>query len=324
MEFSQQINPEWFDPKRIDPEMQELNRQLEQQSRDNPARWEMALEVERGRTPGNGILQPSSIAEGVSAENFLIDGPGGKLLIRKLSAKSGTTPAGVYLHHHGGGMCMGSAHGQDGMLSNIVLNANVVVLSVEYRLAPEHPFPAAPADAEAAAWWLVRNAAKEFGTEKLVLGGESAGAYMSVMATLRLRDRHDYTGLAGINLNQGAYDLRMTPSVKASDEGLLVNRRSYHALMNRFVPGELRNDPEVSPLFYDLKNLPPALFTAGSNDPCLDDSLFMYMRWIAAGNQAGLEVFPGGFHGFMMFNTAMAQTANARIVRFVRQACGSD
>lgn len=324
MEFSQQINPEWFDPKRIDFEMQELNRQLEQQSRDNPARWEMALEVERSRAPGNGILQPLPIVDGVAAEDFHIDGPGGKLLIRKLTAKSGTAPDGVYLHHHGGGMCMGSAHGQDGMLSHIVLSANVVVLSVEYRLAPEHPFPAAPADAEAAAWWLVRNAAREFGTEKLVLGGESAGAYMSVMATLRLRDRHGYTGLAGINLNQGAYDLRMTPSVKASDEGLLVNRRSYHALMNRFVPGELRNDPEVSPLFYNLSHLPPALFTAGSNDPCLDDSLFMYMRWIAAGNQAGLEVFPGGFHGFMVFNTAMAQKANTRIVRFIRQACGSD
>jgi len=93
MEFSQQINPEWFDPKRIDPEMQELNRQLEQQSRDNPARWEMALEVERGRTPGNGILQPSAIADGVTAENFHIDGPGGKLLIRKLTATSGTAPA---------------------------------------------------------------------------------------------------------------------------------------------------------------------------------------------------------------------------------------
>lgn len=81
---------------------------------------------------------------------------------------------GVYLHIHGGGWAFGSADGQDERLWRLAEQARLAVVSVDYRLAPEHPFPAGPDDCEAAARWLVKYAAAEFGTERLLIGGESA------------------------------------------------------------------------------------------------------------------------------------------------------
>ena len=91
------------------------------------------------------------------------------------------------------------------MLEAMADAASVVAISVEYRLAPEHPYPAAVADGEAAAWWAIRNGLAEYGTDHVVLGGESAGAHISACAALRLRDRRAFTGLAGLNLSQGGY-----------------------------------------------------------------------------------------------------------------------
>ena len=87
--------------------------------------------------------------------------------------------------------------------------------------------------------------------------------------------------------------------------------------MEWFAPAELRNDPDVSPLHADLSHLPPAIFTIGTLDPLLDDSLFMASRWAAAGNQVELAVYPGGIHAFSVFPIALAATANARIFAFL-------
>lgn len=84
--------------------------------------------------------------------------------------------------------------------------------------------------------------------------------------------------------------------------------------VEQFVPDpSVHRDPAVSPLYADLRGLPPALFTVGTLDPLLDDTLFVYGRWVAAGNEAELTVYPGGVHGFNLFPTALARSANARI-----------
>jgi acetyl esterase len=76
-------------------------------------------------------------------------------------------------------------------------------------------------------------------------------------------------------------------------------------------------DPDISPLYADLKGLPPALFSVGTSDALLDDSLFMYARYIAAGNRAELAIYPGGAHAFNVFPIAIAQQANARMDAFL-------
>jgi acetyl esterase/lipase len=311
-----------FAPAAIDEETLALNNKLREIERDSPARWEVALEVERRMEgAGGGGLLPATQRNPAATER-LIRGAGGELALRQILPSEGRQPQGIYVYLHGGGFAFGAADRQDGMLTAIADRARVAVVSVEYRRAPENPYPAAVTDAEVAAWWAVRNGKAEFGSERILLGGDSAGAYLAALAALRLRDRHAYAGLAGLNLCQGCYDLSGTPSMRAGDDALVISRRSVDMHMSRFLPGmsaEERRNPEVSPLFADLSRLPPALFTAGTFDPLLDDNLFMHARWIAAGNRAELALYPGGFHGFTLFPTGLARRAAARIEAFIAE-----
>ncbi|WP_326656389.1 alpha/beta hydrolase [Streptomyces sp. NBC_00385] len=213
---------------------------------------------------------------------------------------------GVYLHLHGGGWAFGSADGQDEKLWRLAEQTRLAVVSVEYRLAPEHPFPAGPDDCETAARWLVDRAAAEFGTRRLLIGGESAGAHLSVVTLLRLRDRYGLTGaFRAANLLFGPYDLSMTPSQRLfGSRRLLSNTETLQRSYERFTPAmraEERRDPEVSPLFADLTGLPPARIVVGAEDPLRDDSLFLAQRWRAAGAPVHLGVVAGAMHGFTLF-----------------------
>jgi acetyl esterase/lipase len=224
---------------------------------------------------------------------------------------------GVYLHLHGGGWVLGGAHHQDGQLEALAKGAQVAVVSLEYRLAPEHPYPAGPDDCEAAALWLVERAHAEWGSTRLLIGGPSAGAHLAVVTLLRLRDKHQFRGFSRANLVFGAYDLALTPSARRADNTLVLSRRVLEWHLNQFGVRGKERDPDVSPLWADLHDLPSALFTIGTLDPLLDDSLFMHARWIAAGNQAELAIYPGGVHGFSGFATALARRANRRMIEFL-------
>ncbi|PBC71739.1 acetyl esterase/lipase [Streptomyces sp. TLI_235] len=224
---------------------------------------------------------------------------------------------GVYLHIHGGGWAFGSADGQDERLWRIAEQARLAVVSVDYRLAPEHPFPAGPDDCEAAARWLVDHAAAEFGTERLLIGGESAGAHLAVVTLLRLRDRHGLTGaFRAANLLFGPYDLSMTPSQRTfGTRQLLSNTDTLRGGYELFTPGmgeERRRSPEVSPLFADLAGLPPARIVVGTEDPLLDDSLFLAARWQAAGARVHLGVVAGAMHGFTLFPLTVTEREQRR------------
>jgi acetyl esterase/lipase len=116
-------------------------------------------------------------------------------------------PRGIYLHLHGGGWVLGGADMQDPMLERIADNTGQAVVAVEYRLAPEYPYPAGPDDCEAAAAWLVQNGKREFGTGVLTIGGESAGGHLTAVTILRMRDRHGYIEFRGANVVYGAFDL---------------------------------------------------------------------------------------------------------------------
>jgi acetyl esterase/lipase len=288
-----------------------------------PAWWEVGAEAARdARRRGDGPFplppkSPRAVARTIRA-------PGGHEVGLRVIAPEGT-PRGVYLHIHGGGWVLGSADQQDGMLERITDRAGLACVSVEYRLAPEHPYPAGPDDCEAAALWLAREAQAEFGTDRLVIGGESAGGHLSLATLLRLRDRHGFTRFRGANLVYGAYDLGMTPSQRrfGDAERLVLRTVDMVQFYAAFLPvGVDRRDPDVSPLYADLRDMPPALLTVGTRDALLDDSLFLYARWLAAGNRAELAVYPGGAHGFTLFPFALADAANARIDAFLRAVVG--
>jgi acetyl esterase/lipase len=168
--------------------------------------------------------------------------------------------------------------------------------------------------------WLAKNARAEFGSDVLAIGGESAGATLSAITLLRMRDRHGFSGFSAANLVYGAYDYSMTPSQRQfGDRRLVLRTVDIEKFRDAYLPGLQQDllDPDISALYADLKGLPPALFTIGTEDALLDDSLFMYSRYVAAGNQAELAIYPGGAHGFNAYPLAIASQANARMDAFL-------
>ena len=205
--------------------------------------------------------------------------------------------SGIYLHIHGGGWVLGGCDMNDLAHEFMAREAGVTVVSVEYRLAPEHPYPAGLDDCVAAAKWLVDNCAEEFGTSALTIGGESAGANLVVGTLLRMRDEFDYTAWRGANLVYGAYTFDGTPSTRSwTERGLVLDELSMDWFNNHYLSGvEIDlHDPILSPLYADLTDMPPALFTVGTLDPLLDDSLFMATKWETAGRGPELCVYPRG------------------------------
>ncbi|WP_431042646.1 alpha/beta hydrolase [Streptomyces sp. P1-3] len=281
------------------------------------------------RAGGGGFpavtLLPEAVWRTVTAPS------GHRVRLRVLTPPEDRQPAGVFLHFHGGGGVLGSADGQDVRLRDLAHHVGVAVVSVEYRLAPEHPYPAGADDAERAALWLLDQAAAEFGTGRLLIGGESHGARLSVTTLLRLRDRHSVApadAFRAAQLSFGAYDLAYgTPSARrAGDRNLLINSPVLAWFREQLLPGRSpaeRLDPDISPLHADLRGLPPARFTVGTADPVLDDTLFMAARWRAAGNAAELEIVAEGWHGFTLAPTTVARRELATQEAFLRQALGS-
>lgn len=303
-----------FRPKAIDPETAAFNAELKEVLAEVPAITDVPVEETRAvREEGRPPAGPVVLSE--MAEERVITGPHGPITLRTFVPES---PSGVYLHIHGGGWVLGRAHLQDPRNEEIAQTCSAAVISVDYRLAPEHPYPAPLDDCEAAAEWVVENSKSEFGVDNIVIGGESAGGHLSATTILRMRDRHGYTGFSAANLVYGVYDLAMTPSQRSwGGDPLVLSTPIMAWFYDHFVPSEKRRDPDVSPLYAELHDLPPALFTVGTLDPLLDDTLFMHQRWMAAGNKSELRVYPGGPHGFDAHPTKLGAGARQSMNEFI-------
>ncbi len=321
MTKSNPFDPALYRADAISAETKAVNDAIIKMIADAPEWWDTGARAARdGRARGDGPF-PAPIYS-PNARNIEITGKGGhKIPLRIIAPEK---PTGVYLHIHGGGWVLGSFDQQDPLLERIVKNTGMACVSVQYRLAPEDPYPAGPDDCEDAAVWLVKHAKAEFGTEALTIGGESAGGHLSAVTLLRMRDKHGYTGFKGANLVFGAFDMAMTPSQRQfGDEQLILRTVDIEKFGDAFLPnGEDRRDPDISPLFARLHDMPPALFTVGTRDALMDDSFFMYARWIAAGNQGELGVYPGGAHGFIAFPGAIGASANTNIDAFLARCIG--
>lgn len=309
------IDPALFAPSAISEEIRAQNAEIVAKlaALPDPMSVPPALVRERRRQGlGPFPLMPQS----PKAQVIKIEGPAGPIPLRIIAPE---TPRGVYFHIHGGGWTWGTSDEQDPWLDRLADRCGLAVVSVEYRLAPENPYPAAPDDCEAAALWVLREAESRFGTSRLFIGGESAGAHLSAVTILRLRDKHGLTPFRGANLFAGCYDMNLTPSVRHwGPERLILNTNDVRVFAENFI-GHVsdRTDPDISPLYADLTGLPPALFSVGTKDMLLDDTLFMASRWAAAGNKTDLAVWPGGCHVFIRFDSAMSEQALSRIDAFV-------
>lgn len=303
--------PEYFATEAIPPEVQHYNQSVSDYIAASPCFLSLSAQELRAEERRMGkVISP------LACDRFIKGMAGNEIKIRQFIPNE---VKGVYLFIHGGGWTSGGADLQDPRLESMAKAGQLAVLSVEYRLSPEHPYPAAIDDCEAAALWLIKNAKKEYGTENIVIGGGSAGAHLSVLTLIRLRERHAWTECKGANLVFGIYDLALTPGARNwGDQSLILSTPILKKLISNFLTeGSNPNHPSVSPLYADLHEMPRALFTVGTLDPLLDDSLFMYMRWISAGNQAELALCPGAIHGFTTGETLQAEAAKAHMLEFI-------
>jgi acetyl esterase/lipase len=254
-----------------------------------------------GLRAARAALPKPAIPVGPPVAEQVAEAVGRQVNVRILAPEIGRA-RGVYLDIHGGGFYLGSAARGDARNRRLADALGVTVVSVDYRLAPEHPWPAAPEDCETAALWLLDQAETRFGTTRLAIGGASSGATLAVTTLLRLRDRGAARRFVGAALRFGAYDLSgRTPAGRLLADEFFIQAYAGHAAD--------RTNPDISPVYGDLRGLPPALLVVGSLDIVLEDNLVMAARLSAAGGEVDVRVYPESPHNFTSFPTAMAGTA---------------
>jgi acetyl esterase len=257
-----------------------------------------------GHLAARQAREPNRLPPGPAARvsNRHIDGPGGPLPVRIYHPEQGD-PRGALVFFHGGGFVIGTLDGHDNLCRQLCVDAGCAVISVDYRLAPEHKFPCALEDAYAATCW-VREHAAELGVDpnKIAVGGDSAGGNLSACVTLLAKQRGG-PKLVFQALLYPATDLRTfdRPSSLENAEGKLLSRADMIWFTAQYVREDRdRFDPLVSPLAAsDLSGLPPALVITAEHDPLRDEGNAYAEALRAAGNRVQLTCYPGTIHGFM-------------------------
>jgi len=260
----------------------------------------------REAMPAPAECQPPPSVETVSVD--------GRSVPLRIHTPTDQPAAGVLLEIHTGGFYLGSAARSDVVNRRLVEALGVAVVSVDYRLAPEYPWPAAPDDCETAALWLAANAEKRFGTARVAISGFSAGATLAIATLLRLRDRGVHA-FAGAVVQCGTYDL----SARTPAGRLIAGEYFLSAYAGE---ASDRTEPDISPIYAELKNLPPILMVIGAEDILLQDNLAMAVRLIAAGVELDLHVYPASPHAFTAHSTSMARAALETIDGWLRAKIG--
>ncbi len=236
---------------------------------------------------------------GVATEERRVPGPGGDIRVRLYVPPGIARPSPAVLYFHGGGMVVGSIDTHDILCRRLAVSAGVRVVSVDYRLAPEHRFPAPVEDAFAAYRWLASSAA-EIGADpaRLAVAGDSAGGNLA--AVVALRTRGDAAPPALQLLLYPATELtRSHPSHQTFADGYFLTRRSTTYYVDHYVDEADRRHPDASPFFApDLRGAASALVYTAGFDPLRDEGRAYADRLKEASVRTRHQELPGLVHGF--------------------------
>jgi acetyl esterase/lipase len=273
------------------------------------ARRERIDEVGAVWAPASDISLHAADAGGVPAE---------------WSIAPGSDASRALLFFHGGGYCSGSLKSHRRLVTEAGRAAAIRTLAIDYRVAPEHPFPAALEDA-LAAWRFLRDQGME--AHRIAVGGDSAGGGLTVALVTHLRDRGEEVP-GCLWLISPWIDLTMSGGSMVSKDAVdpLIHKAYLEELAEAYVPkGIDRKDPRVSPLYANLQNLPPMLVQVGSAETLLDDAV----RFAGAAGEADvsvtLEIWPHMIHAWPVWNAKLepGRLALASAGAFIRQRLGA-
>ncbi len=272
------------------------------------------LSVEEARAAIVTLSAAAGEGEPVArVENRTLPGPRGEIPVRVYTPE-GRAPFPVLVYFHGGGWVIGNLETHDGLCRHLANAAHCVVVSVDYRLAPEHPFPASGEDAYAATRWVAGNAAALGGDAKrIAVGGDSAGGNLSAVVSLMARDR----GGPPIVFQLLVYPATDLPSANMSyrenAEGYFLTAKSMHWFFAHYCGANPdASDPYLCPLrAKNLGGLPPALVVTAEFDPLRDEGEAYAARLREAGVRTKLTRYPGMIHGFFGMGPLLTQARAA-------------
>jgi acetyl esterase len=308
----------------LDPEARTLMDQIEGMGPP----WHH-LSVEEARAAIVAVNAPVGEPEVVARiENRTVSGPRGEIPIRVYTPE-GRAPFPILVYFHGGGWVMGNLETHDGLCRHLANAVGCVVVSVDYRLAPEHPYPAPTEDAYAATRWVAANAAAVGGDPaRIAVGGDSAGGNLAAVVALMARDRGG-PGLVFQLLVYPATDHPAAghPSYEENAEGYFLTRDMVQWFWNHYCgSGVDRGDAYLYPLrAKDLRGLPAARVVTAEFDPLRDEGEAYAARLREARVPVELKRHDGMIHGFFGMGAFLTQarTATVEAAAALRAAFGT-
>jgi len=247
----------------------------------------------------------------VDTEDRTIPGPNGDIPVR-IYRPEGDGPFPVVVFFHGGGFVIGSITSHDATCRSLCQKAGAVVVSVEYRLAPEYPFPAAPEDCYAATSWVSEHAV-ELGvnSSRLAVVGDSAGANLAAVVCLMAKERGG-PPIAFQALVYPVTDHVDTESRTENAEGYLLTTAAMDWFIGHYADDETRKNPWCAPLrALDLSGLPPALVITAEFDPLRDEGEAYGQRLQDAGVPVTISRYDGMVHGFFSMTALVPRAVDA-------------
>ncbi len=304
----------------LTPEMRQVLQAIAKAGRP-PIAMLSAQQAKEAYALGAGVLDISA-HKMARDETLHIPTRDGAQLRAKLWAAERQANAPVLLYFHGGGFTVGSPETHEVLCKHLAHLAHCTVVSIDYRLAPEHTFPTAHNDAFDALQWLVQNA-KELGVDadRVAIGGDSAGGTLTAATAIAARD-------AGIQLTlqmmfyPGVAPDHM-PSAHTFDKGFLLEKASIDYFYGHYLPNAKdRQDSRFSPLLADVQNVAPAWIGLAECDPLVDEGMAYADHLRLAGVSVDLEIYKGVVHSFIQMGRAIPQalTAHNDAARALRQA----
>ncbi len=274
--------------------------------------WD-TLTAQQLRDATRDMRKGAAPVEGVDRRDLRIAGAQGSLDARLYTPGGCEAPGPGLVYFHGGGFSIGSIDSHDGIVARLALASGVKILSVEYRLGPEHRFPAGHDDALASSRWAFDHAESiGFDRSRIAIGGDSAGANLATATCLDMRGDTDRRVRFQLLAYPNTTILGSGGSRALYAEGYYLTLAAAHHLFQFYVDEKTALDPRIDLLHRnDLAGLPPTLLAVAQCDILCDECLAFGRKLREAGVPVEIQIFPGYIHGFLGFSEQVPDVSNA-------------